>query len=117
MLTQRFFNDLELRLSTTLSTAGRYWCDGVLGPEWESDWKPEHVAQSHQLILRAWIEEGRSKGQASTQAQYRLVLHLGSESLSTYLRTHTLPGKLLRRIQPAHLALDASSKTLAVQLP
>lgn len=117
MLTQKFLTNLEWHLSKALSATGRYWCDGVLPPEWESDYTPEHVAHSHQLILRAWIDEGRSRNRASTQVLYGLVLHLGPSSLRLYLQKQELLGSVIERLKPEWVTLEPANRVIVVQLP
>ncbi|GAB3296864.1 hypothetical protein GCM10027348_19600 [Hymenobacter tenuis] len=118
MLTQKSYDDLECHLAGALSAvAGRFTCDGVLGPEWQSDYLPEHVAHSKQIIMRAWIDEGYSKGNQSRQTLYTLVLHLGASSLQVYLQERELTGILVRGLNPEWVRIDPSSKLVEVRFP
>lgn len=120
MMSQAFFEQLEWALSDTLLQSARpelrsYWCDGVLGPEWESDYLPVYVAQSHQVVLRAWLERSRTKGQGPTQHLYQLVIHLGSHSYRQYLDEREL--QVPKRLDSNSIVLDIEKQVIEIQLP
>ncbi|GAB3839948.1 hypothetical protein [Hymenobacter jeollabukensis] len=57
-LTCAFYEHLEWQLSAVLSRSPnrsrrRYWCDGILDPEWAEDYQPEYVRRTRQIRLRA----------------------------------------------------------------
>jgi hypothetical protein len=61
MFTQDFLQLLEYQLTKVLAESGkpelqRYWCDGVLEPEWVEEYQSVYVAKSRRIILRAWME-------------------------------------------------------------
>jgi hypothetical protein len=100
ILSRSFCEYLEWQISGALGNAQekslrRYWCDGVLDPEWEDDYLPVHVSKSRQIRARAWIDEGRTKGQNATQQVYQLILHLGPKSFEAYMQ-----GRKLKRFIP-----------------
>ncbi|OUJ67990.1 hypothetical protein [Hymenobacter crusticola] len=121
MVTQAFLEQLEWGLSaallqpTTTELRG-YWCDGILGPEWEADYALASVAQTHQLILRAWLER-RSKGQSPTQHLYQLVIHLGPHSYHQYLQKQDLLDCVPEQLDSTHVALNVEKRVLEMQLP
>ena len=57
---------------------------------------PVHVSKSRQIIARAWIDEGSTKGQNATQRVYQLVINLGPKSFGAYMQ-----GRKLKRFIPA----------------
>ncbi|MBC8082167.1 MAG: hypothetical protein H7Z21_03080 [Hymenobacter sp.] len=90
MLTKSFCLHLERQLSGALRSARdksswRYWCDGILAPELGTNNLPVHVRKSRQLKARAWLDEGRTKGQGATQCIYQLTVKLGPESFAAYV--------------------------------
>lgn len=115
MIQQKALDDLERHLSEVLLAATmRYWCDGVLGPEWEEHHRPEHVVMSRQITLRAWVDEGRTKGRNAKQALYKLVVCLGQISLDSYLSN----GELTNHLSAMSLvSLDIEKQTIEIQLP
>ncbi|UOQ52496.1 hypothetical protein [Hymenobacter cellulosivorans] len=115
MIDQDFLKHLEWQLSEALLvTIKGYWCDGILGPEWAEDYRPEHVAKSRRITLRAWLDEGRTKGGNSSQKLYKLVVHLGAVSLNSYLSKNELGSHL-----PAItlISLDVEKRIIEAQLP
>jgi hypothetical protein len=91
MFTQEFCEVLEYRLTDALANSSeqalqRYWCDGVLEPEWAEEYLSEYVAKSRRIVLRAWMEGSRTKTAPLTHQLHPLHLVLGSESLKSYLR-------------------------------
>jgi hypothetical protein len=97
-----------------LAATKRYWCDGILGPEWEEDYRPEHVAVSQQITLRAWVDEGRTQGRNAKQTLYKLVVRLGQISLDNYVNT----GELANHLPAIGLVgLDVKRQIIEIQLP
>lgn len=101
ILPRSFCEYLEWQISGALGIAQdkslrRYWCDGVSDPEWEDDYLPVHVSKSRQIIARAWIDEGRTKGQNATQQVYQLIIKLGPKSFEAYMQ-----GGNLKKFVPA----------------
>jgi hypothetical protein len=95
MLNQEFRNLLEYRLTAALAESTtpelrRYWCDGVLEPEWEADYLPEHVAHSQRIVLRAWMEGAGTTTAPKTHQLHPLLLALGPASLKAYLERQEL---------------------------
>lgn len=115
MFDRAFLEDLEWQLSEALlATTKRYWCDGILGPEWPEDHLPEYVAKSRRITLRAWLDEGRTKGQNASQNLYKLVVHLGQAPLNSYLTNDDL-AKYLPAI--TLISLDVEKRVIEAQLP
>jgi hypothetical protein len=124
MFTQEFREVLEYRLTDALAKSSeqalqRYWCDGVLEPEWADEYRPEYVAKSQRIILRAWMEGSRTKTAPLTHQLHPLHLVLGSESLKSYLRGGELLPWIADGIDPTTVLLDATTKmpTFIIQLP
>jgi hypothetical protein len=95
MLTQKFRDLLEYRLTKALADSERpelqrYWCDGVLEPEWAEDYRPEYVVKSRRIILQAWMEGIPFKRMPSTHQLHPLHLVLGPASLHSYLQGQEL---------------------------
>jgi hypothetical protein len=90
MLAQPFLSHLESSLSDALlnntdPALRRHWCDGILLTEWVEDYLPEYVRNSHQIVLRAWIDEGRTKGHSARQQIYHLIIQLGPQAFHHYM--------------------------------
>lgn len=124
MFTQEFCEVLEYRLTDALAKSSepalqRYWCDGVLEPEWVEEYRPEYVAKSQRIILRAWMEGLRTKTASLTHQLHPLHLVLGSESLKSYLRGKDLLPWIIGGIDPTTVSLDTTTKvtTFIVHLP
>ncbi|RFP64053.1 hypothetical protein D0N36_16105 [Hymenobacter lapidiphilus] len=118
MISSLFLITLEQNLTERLAdVALPLWCDGILGPEWESDYLPQHVRQTKELILRAWIDEGFAKGGKSSQRLYRLVVKLGPASLAAYLRGEELAAYLTKKTDDASALVDALSQQIEIHLP
>jgi hypothetical protein len=124
MFTQEFREVLEYRLTDALAKSSeqalqRYWCDGVLEAEWAEEYRPEYVAKSRRIILRAWMEGLRTKTAPLTHQLHPLHLVLGSESLKSYLRGEDLLLWITGGIDPTTVLLDATTKmpTFIIHLP
>jgi hypothetical protein len=121
-LTPAFYQHLEWQLSGALRlvpdrSLHRYWCDGILDPEWAEDYQPEYVRRSRQLGLRAWLDEGPSKGSGtSAQAIWRLILRLGPRSYPAYLQGRSLKCCVPAAEAPGWVWLDAEKQLVEVQL-
>ncbi|WP_324674580.1 hypothetical protein [Hymenobacter sp. GOD-10R] len=121
MITEAFLEQLEWALSASLLQAAKpdlrgCWCDGVLGPEWEADYLLDSVAQTHQLVLRAWLERS-SKGQGPTQHLYQLVVHLGPHSYQQYLHERELLDCVPEQLDSTLMVLNMEKRVLEIQLP
>ena len=113
---------LEYRLTKTLAESAepelrRYWCDGVLEPEWSEDYRPEYVRKSQRIILRAWMEATQTKTAPLTHQLHPLHLELGPESLKGYLKGQDLQKWITEGIDPTAIALEAKSGTFIIRLP
>jgi hypothetical protein len=124
MLSQEFREVLEYRLTDALANSReqalqRYWCDGVLEPEWAEEYRPDYVAKRWRIILRAWMEGSRTKTAPLTHQVHPLHLVLGSESLKSYLRGGELLSWIADSIDPTTVLLDATTKlpTFIIHLP
>jgi hypothetical protein len=124
MVTQQFREVLEYRLTDALANSReqalqRYWCDGVLDPEWAEDYQPEYVAKSRRLILRAWMVGTRIKTAPPTNQLHPLHLVLGSASLKSYLQGEDLLPWIAESIDPTTVSLNTTTKlpTFSIYLP
>jgi hypothetical protein len=124
MFTQEFCEVLEYRLTDALANSSeqalqRYWCDGVLEPEWAEEYLSEYVAKSRRIVLRAWMEGSRTKTAPLTHQLHPLHLVLGSESLKSYLRGGDLLPWIAEGIDPTTVSLDITTKMPAfiIHLP
>ncbi|TGD79032.1 hypothetical protein EU557_18865 [Hymenobacter wooponensis] len=122
MLTQEFFTLLEYTFTHALAESDneelrRYWCDGVLYPEWEEEYLPQHVTKSKEIILRAWMEGRSGKKKPLTHQIHPLHLGLGKLSLKTYLRGQDLSKWIIEGIDPTWVTLDEKGMTFFIQLP
>ena len=124
MLNQEFRDLLEYRFTTALAESTnpdlrRYWCDGVLEPEWEADYLPEHVAHSQRIVLRAWMEGAGTKTTPKTHQLHPLHLALGPASLKGYLKGQDLLQWIQGGIDPTAVAVEATAKapTFIIHLP
>jgi hypothetical protein len=124
MVTQEFCEVLEYRLTKALANSRepalqRYWCDGVLAPEWAEDYHPDYVAKSRRISLRAWMEGSQTKTDPLMQQLHPLHLILGSESLKSYLRGADLLPWIAAGIDPTTVLLDTTTKmpTFIIHLP
>jgi hypothetical protein len=124
MFTQEFCEVLEYRLTDALANSSeqalqRYWCDGVLEPEWAEEYRPEYVAKSRRIVLRAWMEGSRTKTAPLTHQLHPLHLVLGSSSLKSYLRGGDLLPWIADGIDPTTVSLDIATKMPAfiIHLP
>jgi hypothetical protein len=124
MFSQEFREVLEYRLTDALANSSeqalqRYWCDGVLEPEWAEEYRLEYVAKSRRLILRAWMEGRQTKAAPLTHQLYPLHLVLGSVSLKSYPRGGDLLPWIAQGIDPTTVLLDTTTKMPAfiIHLP
>jgi hypothetical protein len=115
-----FCEQLEWQLSAALSRSPtrsrrRYWCDGILAPEWAEDYQPEYVRRTRQIRLRAWIDQGPAKGGgASEQNVWPLTMQLGPQAYAAYRQNKELTPYI-----PGHddwVLLDPDSQRLTAQL-
>lgn len=121
MFSQEFRELLEYRLTKALAESTnpelqRYWCDGVLDPEWADEYEPSHVARSQRIILRAWMVGARTKTAPKTHQLHPLHLALGPASLKAYVKGQDLRHWIERGIDPAAVALEATGKAIAIVL-
>lgn len=121
MFSQEFRELLEYRLTKALAESSdpelqRYWCDGVLDPEWADEYQPTHVARTRRVILRAWMEGARTKTTPLTNQVHPLHLVLGPASLKAYLKGQDLRRWIESGIDPAAVVLEATGKSLAFVL-
>lgn len=114
---QEFCELLEYRLTRALAESPvqalqRYWCDGVLEPEWAEDYQPAQVARTRRVVLRAWMEGGRTKTIPLTHQLHPLHLVLGPASLKAYVNGQDLRPWIEEGIDPAAIALEGRGKAL-----
>ena len=121
MLSEQVYAALEQRISFAFSNAPNkslrgYYCDGILAPEWAEDWRPAHVRQTRQIVLRAWLNEGQQKHQPAAQRPYRLRLRPGPHALAAYLRGHELTRCLPACADGSTVLLDPDNQLIDVLL-
>jgi hypothetical protein len=121
MFSQEFRELLEYRLTNALAESTdpelqRYWCDGVLDPEWADEYEPSYVARTQRVILRAWMEGVRTKTAPKTHQLHPLHLALGPASLQAYVKGQDLRHWIERGIDPAAVVVEATGKSFAFVL-
>lgn len=122
MFSQDFLQLLEYQLTKALAESTdpdlqRYWCDGVLEPEWADDYQPAAVARTRRIVLRAWMEGPPPQKASAGQALYPLHLVLGPASLKAYVKGQDLRPWIEGGIDPAAVVLEATGKSLAFVIP
>lgn len=121
MLNQEFRDLLEYQLTKALAESSvpelrRFWCDGVLEPEWAEEYQPAHVAQTKRIILRAWMQGARTKTAVATHQLHPLHLALGPASLKKYLEGQDLRHWIDVGIDPTAVVLEETGGPLTFVL-
>ena len=70
----------SLKQSTDLEQR-RCWCNSVVFPDSSAIYLIEHALKTRQLIVKAWIDEGRGEDE-SLQHLYDLRLNFGDKSIA-----------------------------------
>ncbi|KAA9327089.1 hypothetical protein F0P96_17775 [Hymenobacter busanensis] len=121
-LTRAFYEHLEHAISAALrhsrdKSLRRYWCDGILEPEWPKDYQPESVRTSGHIVLRAWIDQGPSQGGGSgAQSIWQLVVKLGLQAYQVYLQGRSLEPCVPASDSDDWILIDPENRMLEVQL-
>lgn len=121
MLTQDFCDHLEYQISKALARSihkdkRRFWCDGVLLPPSEQNNAVTHKSNIAEIATKAWIDEGKIKGQVLGQFLYDLKLKLGTEAIIKYNNGGNLKDCIPGYENDKWILLDTIKKRVEVEL-
>jgi hypothetical protein len=86
MFDEKFLGQLEYAITDALTKSKdidwrRCWCDGVLLPDNNADYSSGQISKTKEIELKAWIDEGRIKGEQRGQFLYDMRLGFGEKSI------------------------------------
>ena len=121
MFDEEFCGRLEYAISGALPKSididwRRCWCDGILLPDNQTDYLPEEILKTREVVTKAWIDEGRTKGEQRGQFLYHMKLYFGEDSLDKLKNGDRLEESIPDTGADSWIVLDREHRTIEVQL-
>lgn len=121
MIDEDFCGQLEHAISEALSKSEdielrRCWCDGILLLSNESAFSLGHLLAEKNIITKAWIDEGRTKGKQQGQFLYDMRLNLGKNTIDKLRCGERLEECIPNTAANVWIVLDRARRTIDVQL-
>lgn len=121
MIDEEFCISLEYAMTSAFAgSAEPAWiqcfCDGIVCPGEKAGTWPGSVLQSKYLVTGAWIDEGRIKGEESSQFLYETKLYFGERSIENLKAGHRLESCIPEGAADSWIHLDRMRKILEIHL-
>lgn len=121
MVDRAFCDRLEYAISNALSASDevdlrRCWCDGILLPDNETDYSSAQILKEKEMVLKAWIDEGRIKGEQRGQFLYDMRLSFGDNSLRSLKTGDRLEECIPDSKADLWIVLERENRTIEVTL-
>jgi len=121
MFDEEFCGRLEYAISGALTKSTdidwrRCWCDGILLPDNETDYTPEQILRTKEVVTKAWIDERRTKEEQRGQFLYDMKLNFGDNSLDKLKNGKRIEDCIPDNGADSWITLDRQSRTIDIQL-
>lgn len=121
MFDEDFCLQLERAISVALTKSAdidrrRCWCDGILLPDNKTDYSPGQILKTSEVVTKAWIDEGRTKGEQRGQFLYVMRLFFGDSSIARLRTGDRLEPCIPDAGADSWIALDRQGRTIDIQL-
>ncbi len=118
MIDYEFCEVLEYRISESLSNSEniemrRCWCDGVFVPEMQDVFS---ITRLNNIKTKAWIDEGKIKGEERGQFEYELIIKLGEKSVHNFKKDLSLNECISKSKTDDWILIDIKQKIVEIQL-